>query len=187
MLCDVSISGATWPCNYFLRRGLASCLRLTRHSQGYPCCQGRWAPFLYFGRSGALLGYCHAHLFYQDRAFFLPRPVDNRFHSIDVQRDPAIPSSILPTPPVSSPCLDANEGIDLHATRSPGCWSLHLCQTNQMWGGELLELLVVEGYRITVRAKPLHVVDETFCSIPTDGANCCYLDRLTLRASVMRN
>ena len=49
---------------------------------------------------------------------------------------------------------------------------------NQTWGGEPSELLVAEGYRITVGAKPLYVVDETFCSIPTDDANCRYLVRL---------
>ena len=53
-------------------------------------------------------------------------------------------------------------------------------------GGELSELLVAEGYWITVGAKPSHVVDETFCSIPTYGANCCYLDRLTFEASDAR-
>ena len=42
---------------------------------------------------------------------------------------------------------------------------------------------MVEGYWIAIRAKPLHVVDETFCSIPIDGANFCYLDRLISGAS----
>ena len=48
---------------------------------------------------------------------------------------------------------------------------------------ELLELLVVEGYWIAVRAKPLHVVDDTFCSVFTYGSNCCYLDPLIFGAS----
>ena len=61
-----------------------------------------------------------------------------------------------------------------------------MCQTNQMWGGERLELLVAEVYWIVVRAKPLHVVDETFCSIPTDIVNYRYLDRLTFEASAAR-
>ena len=55
-----------------------------------------------------------------------------------------------------------------------------------MWGGEPSELLVAKGYWITVGAKSLHVGDETFCSIPTNGANCRYLDRLTSRASTAR-
>ena len=55
-----------------------------------------------------------------------------------------------------------------------------------MWGGEPWELLVGQGYWIAVGPKPLHVVDETFCSIPTDDANFCYLDRLTSGASVAR-
>ena len=54
-------------------------------------------------------------------SFFLPWPANDRFQAVDVQRDPAIPSSLLPTPRVFSPCLDANKEIDLLATRSPGC------------------------------------------------------------------
>ena len=68
------------------------------------------------------------------------------FHAADVQCDPTIPSSALLAPPVSSPCLDANEGIVLHATESSGCLTLQLCQTNQMWKGEPSELLVAKGY-----------------------------------------
>ena len=30
----------------------------------------------------------------------------------------------------------------------------------------------------------MHVVDETFYSILIDGVNCCYLDRMTFRASM---
>ena len=132
MLGDASISNATWPCYFLLGRDLASCLRIARRLLGYLRCQGRWAPFLYCERSSALLGCCLTHLFRQDHAFFLLRPVDNRFHAADAQHNPAILSSIFPTPPVSFPCLDANEEIDLQATGSPGCWSMHLCQTNQM-------------------------------------------------------
>ena len=82
------------------------------------------------------------------------------------------------------PCLHlANEGIDLQATGSSGCLTLQLCQTNQMWIGEPSELLVEKGYWKAVGAKLLRVINETFCSIPTDNANCCYLDRLTSGAS----
>ena len=56
-------------------------------------------------------------------------------------------SGALLAPHVSSPCLDANEEIDLRVTGSPGCWSLQLCQMNQMWNGEPLKLLVGKGYR----------------------------------------
>ena len=52
-----------------------------------------------------------------------------------------------------------------------------------MWVGEPSELLVAKGYWIAVRAKPSPVVNETFCLIPTDGADCLYLDRLTSEAS----
>ena len=124
---DASVSGATWACYFLMGRGLASYLRTTRHPLGYLRCQGRWAPFLYCRRPGTLLGYYLAHLFHQDHAFFLLGPANDRFHAIDVQRDPAIPSFVLPAPLVSSPCLDTNEEINLQATRSSGCWSLHLC------------------------------------------------------------
>ena len=160
-------------------RGLTSCLRIAHRPLGYLHYQGQWAPFLYYERSGALLGSCLAHIFCQDRAFFLLKPVDDLFHAADVQCNPTIPLSVLPAPPVSSLCLDANEEIDLQATGSPSCWSLHLCQMNQMQGGEPSELLVAEGYWIAIGAKPLNVVDETFCSIPTYGTNCHYLDSLT--------
>ena len=52
-----------------------------------------------------------------------------------------------------------------------------------MLKGEPSELLVAKGYWKAIRDKLLRVVDETFCSIPTDDANCCYLDRPTSRAS----
>ena len=35
---------------------------------------------------------------------------------------------------------------------------------------------MAKGYWIAIGAKPLHVIDETFYSIPTDGANCRYLN-----------
>ena len=163
-----------------------SCLRTTRRPLRYLRCQGRWTPFLYCGRSGALLGCYLARLFRQDRAFFLPRPVNDRFHTTIVQRNLAIPLSILPSFLVPSPCLDANKEIDLRVTGSLGCWSLQLCQTNRMWGGELSELLMTKGYWIVIGAKPLHVVDEIFCSIPTDDTNSRYLDCLTRGASAER-
>ena len=57
-------------------------------------------------------------------------------------------------------------------------------QTNQMRKWESSKLLVVvEGYWIAVVAKPLHVVDENFCSVLTDDTNCKYLDRLSFGAS----
>ena len=52
-----------------------------------------------------------------------------------------------------------------------------------MWNGEPLELLKATSYWIVVGAKLLHVINETFCSIPTDGANCRYLVRLSFGAS----
>ena len=83
---------------------------------------GRWTPFLYCGRLGALLGRYLAYLFLQDCAFLQPGPVNGIFPVANVRRDPAIPSFVLFTLPVSSPCLDANEETDPRATGSPGCW-----------------------------------------------------------------
>ena len=51
-----------------------------------------------------------------------------------------------------------------------------------MWKEEPSKLLEATGYWIAIGAKLLHVVDETFCSIPIDGANFRYLDRMTFGA-----
>ena len=45
---------------------------------------------------------------------------------------------------------------------------------------------MVKGYWTIIGAKPLQPVDETFYSLPTDNANCCYLDCLTLGASTVQ-
>ena len=132
----MSVSGTAWPCYFLQGRGLMSCLRTTRHPLGYLRCQGRWVSFLYYELLCTLLGCYLARLFRQDRSFFLHGPSNDRFYVVVVERDPAIPSSVLPASPVYSPCLDANEEFNLRAIRSSGCWSLPLCQTNQMWGGE---------------------------------------------------
>ena len=124
-----SVSSVTWLCHLFLGRGLAIYLRITCRPLRVLRCLGQWDPFLYCGRSSALLGCYLARLFCQDHAFFLLGPTNDRFHAVDVRRDPAIISSVLPAH-VSPPCLDVNEEIDPRATRSPGCWSLHLCKTN---------------------------------------------------------
>ena len=118
---DASVSGTTWPCYFLLGRDLTSSPRTTRRLLGYLHHQGRWAPFLYHERLGASLDCCFARFFRQDRAFFLPGPVNDRFHTVDVQRDPAIPLSTLLAPPVSFPCLDTNEEIDLRVIGSLGC------------------------------------------------------------------
>ena len=57
---------------------------------------------------------------------------------------------------------------------------------NQIWKRELSKLLVAKGYWKAVGTKLLRVVNETFCSVPTNGANCYYLDCLTSGASVAR-
>ena len=41
----------------------------------------------------------------------------------------------------------------------------------------------MKGYLTIVEAKLLQPVSETFYSFPTDGDNCCYLDRVTSGAS----
>ena len=94
---------------------------------------GTMDSFLYRERSGPLLDRYLAHFFGQDYAVLQPRPANGCFPTVDVWHDPAIPSSVLLAIPISSQCLDANEETDPRATRSLGCWSLHLCQTNQIW------------------------------------------------------
>ena len=146
MLGDASFSSTTWPYYFLLQRGLTSYLRITRRPLGYLRCHGRWAPFLYCRQSGALFSFYLARLFRQDRAFFLPGPANDRFPVVDVHINPSLPSSVLPAPPVSSLCLDTNKETNLRATGSQDCWSLHLCHTNHMWGGEPSKLLVAKGY-----------------------------------------
>ena len=55
-----------------------------------------------------------------------------------------------------------------------------------MWKGESSKFLVMECYWTITKVKPLQPVDETFCLIPTDDANCCYLDSLNLWASAVQ-
>ena len=57
---------------------------------------------------------------------------------------------------------------------------------NQTWGGEPWDLLAAKGCRITVGAKLLHIVDETFGSIPIDSTKCRSLIRLAFEASTGR-
>ena len=98
-------------------------------------------------RSGASFACYLARLLRQDCVFPLPRPGDDQFYAASAQRDPAIPSSVLFVHPASSPNLYGNEGTGLQATESPDCSTLQLCQTNQMWGWEPSELVVVKGYQ----------------------------------------
>ena len=118
---DVSVSGAIYPCCFFLGRDLASCLRIARRLSGYLHHQGRWASFLYRERLDALLDFYLARLFRQDHAFSLLGPINYCFHAASAQRILAIPSSISLAPPVASPYLNANEEIDLQAIGPLGC------------------------------------------------------------------
>ena len=51
--------------------------------------------------------------------FFLPGPTTGHSHAIGIQNYPITPSSALLVPHVSSPCSDANGGIDPLALGSP--------------------------------------------------------------------
>ena len=130
-----------------------------------------------------MLAHHLACLLRQGHVFSLPGLEDNRFHATGAQRALTVPSSAFLVPPASSPYLDANVGIGPQATQLPDCSTLQLCQTNQTWGGEPSELLVAEGCKKAVGVKLLHVIDETFYSIPIDGANFWYLVRLSSWAS----
>ena len=170
------------PVAFFPGRCLASCLRTSRHLLGYLHSQGRWASFLYHELLGALHPLsCPSPS--PKLCLFSTWAHRRSFSHYTCSTQSCNSPICLTCSSYFSPCLNANKEICLRATESLDCLTLQLCQKNQMWGGETLELLVVEGYRITVGAKPLHVVDETFCSIPTDGANFWYLDRLIFKAS----
>ena len=45
----------------------------------------------------------------------------------------------------------------------------------------------MKGFLIATEVKLLQPVNETSYSIPTDGANWCYLNRLTSEASVTQS
>ena len=68
------------------------------------------------------------------------------FKTATCHSDPTTPSSVLLTPPVSSLCPDANEGIDPLMFGSSDWLTLWLPRMNQIWEGELTELYVTEGY-----------------------------------------
>ena len=44
----------------------------------------------------------------------------------------------------------------------------------------------MQGYWTIVDAKPSQLVGETLCSLPINGANCCYPDCLNLWASTVQ-
>ena len=75
-------------------------------------------------------------LFSQDRAFFLPRPANDRFHAANVRCDLVIPSFSLLAPPASSPSPDANGGIDLQGFDALNCSTLRLLRVDQIQKGE---------------------------------------------------
>ena len=41
----------------------------------------------------------------------------------------------------------------------------------------------MKSYLTAVEAKLSQLVNKTFCYVPIEGINCCYLDRLTFEAS----
>ena len=97
--------------------------------------------------------------------FLLSESVTGHSLTISVQHDFATPSSFLLVPPAFSPCLDANGGTDILLIGSPGCLTLQLLRTSQMWNGGSIELHVTKGYWTTVGAKLLLVVGENLCLI----------------------
>ena len=46
---------------------------------------------------------------------------------------------------------------------------------------------MIKGYLAAVKAKFLQPVSKTFCLFPTDGANCCDLDRLIFETSTAQS
>ena len=108
-----------------------NCLKTTHHMLGYRRRQGQWTLSLYWGRSDAQLDRYLVHLF-QDRGFFLSRSITGHFPTTIVRHELITLSSALLAPPVSSPCPDANRGIDLLAIRSSDWLTLRLPRKNWM-------------------------------------------------------
>ena len=69
---------------------------------------------------------------FQDRDFFLFGIATGHSSTASVRRDRATPSSIFLAPLISSPCLDANGGIDPLAIGSSDSLTLLLPRTNQI-------------------------------------------------------
>ena len=79
------------------------------------------------------------HLF-QDRNFSLSRPVTGHSPAVSVRHSLAAPLFALLVPLISSPCPNANGGIDPLAIGSSDWLTLRLPRTNQMWKGESTEV-----------------------------------------------
>ena len=85
-------------------------------------------------RSDAQIDCYLVHLF-QDSGFFLSRSTTSHSPAAIVQHEFVTPSSILLAPLISSPCLDANGGINLLAIRSSDWLTLRLPRENNAKGG----------------------------------------------------
>ena len=71
------------------------------------------------------------HLF-QDSGFFLFEPLTGHSHAASVQHDLATPSFVFLVPPIFSPALEANGGINLLAIGSSDCLTLRPPWMNQV-------------------------------------------------------
>ena len=94
-----------------------NCPKTTHHMLGYRHRQGQWTLSLYWERLDAQLNRYLVHLF-QDHGFFLSKSITGRFPTTIIQHELITPSSALLASPVSSPCSEANGGIDLLAIGS---------------------------------------------------------------------
>ena len=56
---------------------------------------------------------CYLARLFQDRRFFQSGSATGHSHTVSIRPDLVTPLSVFLIPPVSSPCLDANGGIDL--------------------------------------------------------------------------
>ena len=79
------------------------------------------------------------HLF-QDHGFSLSGPATGHSPTTSIRCGLAAPSSVLRAPPVSSPCPDANGGIDPLMIGSLNWLTLWLPRMNQMWEEGSVEL-----------------------------------------------
>ena len=109
--------------------------RTTRILLGYRDHQEQWASPLYCGQLEAQLHRYLVHLF-QDRDFSQSRLATSHSSTARVRHGLAAPSSAWLTPPVSSPCPDANGGIGPLAIGLLDWLTLRLPRKNKMWKGE---------------------------------------------------
>ena len=114
---------------------MGNCPKTTHYLLGYRHHWGQWTPSLYCEWLDTQLDRYLVHLSL-DRGFSPFRPIISHYSAVSNWLGLTSPSYVLLASPVSSPCPDANGGIDLLAICSSNWLTLQLPWTNQTWKRE---------------------------------------------------